>query len=541
MALGMTSCQSEEMMVETSSTARLVKVTASVSVDDPESRTSKPMDENGNLAFQWSENDQVVVFSEDGRRNLGVLTLSKGVGESSGEFEGMLSIENADRNVNAVYLGSAMTEGLGELMFDYNVDLSQQLGTLAAITDFDIMHDQTPVSLNADGTANLNFNIKSVLSLAHFYFHLPEGVTGEGPVTINGENFMNRATVDFATGNVLNPAEGAITVNPDWTVGAENNGEVFIACVPFDNITTTFSVTIGEKTYKASLAPRKYNVGKFFNGASAHGKDVYFSENGDWTVTYMDGETVFNTQTATSFAPSYTFTALEGPSKPAFNFLGWAEAKNGEVVYNAGDEFTLTRPQTEKTLYAVFEDAKAEDMTIIAWNNDGTDRNQTDVEHNHTWPFTFYLSNFDTPVREGYKFMGWATAADSNVAVETVVFNYPETLKNVYAIWEEDWHFTQYTLNYKGGGSDTQYYNSQCKTPWIFDCQSADFVDYTAPEGYTLLGWADEEGATVAKYTEGDKISTGGKEIQTKTIYPVLKKKSSGGSITAPVSPGTGY
>ena len=104
MALGMTSCQSEEMMVETSSTARLVKVTASVSVDDPESRTSKPMDENGNLAFQWSENDQVVVFSEDGRRNLGVLTLSKGVGESSGEFEGMLSIENADRNVNAVYL-----------------------------------------------------------------------------------------------------------------------------------------------------------------------------------------------------------------------------------------------------------------------------------------------------------------------------------------------------------------------------------------------------------------------------------------------------
>lgn len=148
------------------------------------------------------------------------------------------------------------------------------------------------------------------------------------------------------------------------------------------------------------------------------------------------------------------------------------------------------------------------------------------------------------PTKDNYKFMGWSDTADGIVnndytAGAEFTLTRPNTEKTLYAIWEEEWHFTTYILYYKDGATVTQFYNAEkMKTPWIFYCDSN---DYEVPEGQILLGWADEEGATVAKYTDGDEISTGGKDIQTKTVYPVLKNKASEGTITAPGSTGTGY
>ncbi len=543
--LGFSSCQNDEIMSNSTEDYEILEATATVRVDVNESRTAFPIEGN-DMEFTWTAGDRIVVLSEDGERNIGVMTLSKGEGTGRGEFTGSLRTRKSDTKVNVYYLGLKATEGLSSTMIDREFNISAQETAHKNLTDYGVMHAVTDITRNEEtGKVSMNFLVSSLVSYARFYFHLPEGISATNEaVTVSGQNIKNAFTLNYADASLTNQTEGNITITPDWTVGNANEGGAFMVFVPSVDAITEFAVTVGEKTYKAKLDAKEYVAEIFYCGGNrSHGKDIYFSENGEWTVTYMDGEQVVDTQKENSFAPSMTFTAIAGPEKDAFNFLGWAEAENGAVVYTAGQEFTLNRPETEKTLYAVWEAAKAENMTVIAWNNDGTPTKQTAVEYNHTWPYTFDLSNFDTPTRENYKFMGWAASADSKTAITSVTFNYPETVKNVYAIWEETWKESTYTLYYGENGKygkAQQYYPASGQTPWIFYCEEADY-EYTAPAGYELIGWADEEGATVAKYTPGDKITTGGKENLVKTVYPVIKKKTSEGTITAPGSTGTGY
>ena len=536
----LTSCQDDEMVNAGTEEFQTVMATATGSFG-PESRTSFPVT-NNSVKFNWSEGDQIVVLSEDGERNIGVMTLTSGADSNYGDFRGNLRTKPTDQKVHVYYLGQNVKSGLSGVAYDMSFNIADQLTAHENLTDYGFMHADAELERSTDGQVNIKFQVKSLMTYAHFYFHLPEGVNAtDENVSVAGAKVSNSFTLNFSDASFTNVAEGAIAIHPEWD---GTTGSAFMVFLPANGIAPEFNVTVGEKTYRATLPATEYEPNDFICGGNpAHGKDVYFSENGEWTVTYMDGEKVVDTQKENSFAPSMTFTAIAGPEKDAFNFLGWAEAENGAVVYTAGQEFTLNRPDTEKTLYAVWEAAKAENMTVIAWNNDGTTTKQTAVEYNHTWPYTFDLSNFDTPTRENYKFMGWGASADATTAITSVTFEYPEIVKEVYAIWDEQWKHTTYTLNYgeKGVyGKAQQFYPASGQTPWIFYCEEADY-EYTAPAGYELIGWADEANATVAKYTPGNEISTGGKDIQEKTVYPVLKKKTSEGTITAPGSTGTGY
>lgn len=535
LSMSMTSCQNEEFAsVASGDEFENIHVIATVS-RAPESRTSKPMTGNG-LECSWEENDKVVVFSKNGEDNLGVLTLETGAGEKDATFSGTLRVRPSDTDVNIYYLGRNKTEGLDNLMIDETFHINLQNGANSSITDYDIMYSAAEMKRLSDGSASLNFGLNSIVSFAHFYAHLPEGVVpaNSEAITVSGQNVFNQFTLKFANAEITNTVAGPITVNPVWETGATNEFDFFMAVLPGENVQTDFTITIGEKTYRASLDARTYNANKIFSGGKIEGKDVYFSENDTWTVTYMNGEEVVKTETANSFAPSMTFTAIAGPEKEAFNFLGWAEAENGAVVYTAGQEFTLNRPETEKTLYAVWEAAKAENMTVYGWYNDGTELKVEDVEYNHTWPFTFDLSNLDIPTRDEYTFKGWAASADSKTAITSVTFNYPETVKNVYAIWEA----SKVDVTVKGMDDD-KYLGSGTdkgvKLPHTMIL--SENLEAPTKDGYTFLGWTATKGGseiiTEVTFTNKDEL--------TKTVYAVWKKNSSEGTITAPGSTGTGY
>lgn len=465
LALGLTSCQNEEFVNETAGDqAEIVSVVATASVNaGPESRTNKTEGAD-ELEFTWAANDKLAVFSENGARCLGILTLKGEGNQATGEFEGKLSMYKTDSRVNIFYLGQQMADKLTELSVSCDFDLSMQNGAITSLTDFDIMHGQADVERSNTGNATFRFELASILSFAHFYAHMPEGVAPTNEkVTFSGSNVFNKFTLNFADGSIENTGAGNIVVNPVWETGASNEGDFYMAVVPGET-DTELSIAVGEKTYKATLDSRNYGANRIFCGGTAHGKDVYFSENGEWTVTYIDYGDASDKKDVTKigYGPSMTFKIVKDPVKAGYKFMGWSDEENGAVnpayIYKA--DLTLNRPNTEKTLYSV---------------------------------------------------------------------------------WEEEWKYKKYSLTYKDGITVTQYYSSKTETPWIFYCEESDNIDYTAPEGYILLGWADEEGAKEAKYTVGSKISTGGKDIQEKTVYPVLKKKSSEGTITAPGSTGTGY
>lgn len=457
----LTSCQNDEMVNAGSEEFQTVMATATGSFG-PESRTSFPVT-NNSVKFNWSEGDQIVVLSEDGERNIGVMTLTSGADSNYGEFQGNLRTKPTDQKVHVYYLGQNVKSGLSGVAYDMPFNIADQLTAHENLTDYGFMHADAELERSTDGQVNIKFQVKSLMTYAHFYFHLPEGVNAtDENVSVAGAKVSNSFTLNFSDASFTNVAEGAIAIHPEWD---GTTGSAFMVFLPANGIAPEFNVTVGEKTYRATLPATEYEPNDFICGGNpAHGKDVYFSENGEWKVTYIDYGDASDKKDVTKigYGPSMTFKIVKDPVKAGYKFMGWSDEENGAVnpAYTYGADLTLNRPNTEKTLYSV---------------------------------------------------------------------------------WEEEWKYTKYSLTYKDGITVTQYYSSKTETPWIFYCEESDNIDYTAPEGYTLVGWADEEGAQEAKYTVGSKISTGGKDIQTKTVYPVLKKKTSEGTITAPGSTGTGY
>lgn len=357
MTLGLTGCQSEDVLpISSNNDIEMVHVVAVADAGN-HTRTSKPMDDNGDLSFEWSKNDQIVIFTKDGATNCGVLKLKSGAGESVGTFEGQLGIPKSESEVHVYYFG-ANANNLSDIERSFDLDLSAQNGDYGHHVDYDVMHALSNITRGENSEVSLNFNIKGILSLAHFRLNLPEGSQSTADVTVNGKNMVSFATLDLATATFQDESKKCenITVTADWTKGKDNQGELYMAVVPGADIDTEFTVTTTDsKELKGAAKNRTYKENGFFNGASVNGKDIYFSEDGSWTLTYMDGEDVFYTDNVQNFGPSYTFTVTDQkPTKTAHVFVGWAESTDGEVVYYASDNLTLNRPNTEKTLYAIY-------------------------------------------------------------------------------------------------------------------------------------------------------------------------------------------
>ena len=144
----------------------------------------------------------------------------------------------------------------------------------------------------------------------------------------------------------------------------------------------------------------------------------------------------------------------------ACEFLGWATTSTAtSATYQPGDTFTTN---ANTTLYAV-------------WENPA-------------------LAQYSIPVREGYVFDGWYTAASggTQVTLSTVI----SSNMTVYAHWVIATYGVNYDANGGTGAPDTQ-----TKTHG-----EALTLSTTVPtrENYTFLGWATEENPTEVQYQPGD-------------------------------------
>lgn len=372
---GIVSCQSEDIVPQQDDNSVVVNAVAHVTVGEQTRTSFTPS--TSSFDFAWSENDQIVVISEDGTRNIGVMTLVSGAGNNYGEFEGKLNVRESDANVHIYYMGRRMTTGLKSLSVSQSYNVSAQSTTLASITDYDIMHASSSLEKDGKGNVSMDFKVRSLVSSARFRFHLPESVTATNEaVTITGRNIYNTFTLDFANAILSNKEEGkGFSIVPDWS-NAEG-GDAFMMLVPATDAVTEFAVTVNNTNYKAALDPMEYEASCFYCGGNPlHGKDIYFTKNGEWTLKYdaNGGQNGPSDMTANSFSPSYQFTIVDDtPECSGYTFLGWADTNDAtEVKYAAGSTVTITRPETSKTIYAVWKKNGAEG-DITAPSSKGTD------------------------------------------------------------------------------------------------------------------------------------------------------------------------
>ena len=135
--------------------------------------------------------------------------------------------------------------------------------------------------------------------------------------------------------------------------------------------------------------------------------------------------------------------------KDGYTFLGWEYngkmvGKNGntykssDIVANKGTETVTIDGKEYYPVYIYAKWKKAVyDLSVIAYNNDGTDNHSTDTTNGKSLPFTAPLENLNVPTRNGYTFVGWGMTPDATVTVETVTFTTPDPI-SVYAIWKKD-------------------------------------------------------------------------------------------------------
>lgn len=373
-----TACQNEEdlVMQDDEETVEL-NVVAHVSVDfGNESRTSYTPTESA-FKFAWSKGDQVIVVSEDGKRNLGVMTLIGEGGTSYADFNGVIRAKTSDKKVNVYYLGRKATDDLGNKSVNMVYDLSVQGTSLANITDYGVMHSLTDLQRDAANNATMQFSVKSKMSYARFSFHLPENVVATNEaVSVKGTHIYNGFKLGFAGAAMTEQNEGAISMVPDWSNKA--GGDAYMVFVPATAAVPEFEVTVGGILYKAWLEATDYESGYLYCGGKPfHGKDVYFSKDGDWTLIYDANGGSNAPATAKvngNFAQNYQFTvSTEIPVKEGYEFLGWADSDAAATPdYQAGGEVTIARPATTKTIYAVWKQKVAEG-NITAPGSTGTD------------------------------------------------------------------------------------------------------------------------------------------------------------------------
>lgn len=218
-------------------------------------------------------------------------------------------------------------------------------------------------------------------------------------------------------------------------------------------------------TLYAVWSPNKYEVSYHANGGT-NAPGAQSKIHG--TALKLSGQIPVKHYTVTFNANGGSGVAARQVS---CEFLGWSAGSAGTTVsYQPGSSYTAN---AGTTLYAVWKNSQ--------------------------------LSYYDTPVREGYVFDGWYTAANGGTRVNASdVISANMTL---YAHWVPVSYSVRYDAN---GGSGAP--SAQSKT------HGKDLVlSSAAPvrEGCTFLGWAVQGSGNAVRYQPGDRYTANADAVLT--------------------------
>lgn len=227
----------------------------------------------------------------------------------------------------------------------------------------------------------------------------------------------------------------------------------------------------------------------------------YDVKGGDGQPAQESQNNTFNYNASASKGVTFTVTN-DKPTREDSNFLGWADsAESAEPVYSGGETLTL---KEDKTLYAVWA-LKTYELTFD--HNDTTgDTDTLTKTHGQDLPFA------DMPVvtREGYTFLGWATAAEAQEPVYTQGSVYSENrAQTFYAVWAINKYDITFAPNGGTGGPGVlqKTHGEPLTIP----------SDTPTRDGYQFLGWATDPKADAPEYRVGEPYTAEGPS----TLYAV--------------------
>ena len=190
-------------------------------------------------------------------------------------------------------------------------------------------------------------------------------------------------------------------------------------------------------------------------------------------------------------------------TRDGYQFAGWSLEKDGKIIYSDGAEFIMKNDATV-VLYAVWEKG----AYSITYDLDGG----VESENRHSYDVDTPTFILNTPVKEGYTFIGW-TGTELSSATNKVTINIGSTGDRTYtAHWEANTNTLKFDAN---GGTGTMS-SVKAKTSETVKLPSCSFTR----NGYQFIGWSTRSDGKVA-YNDKGKYTVGTKNV---TLYAIWEK-----------------
>lgn len=220
-------------------------------------------------------------------------------------------------------------------------------------------------------------------------------------------------------------------------------------------------------------------------------KDIYYTVSFD-----VDGGTEVQSK---KVLENSKIGELPVTSKTDYEFLGWSDAKGGDV--NIDENYIVTK---DITLYVVFKDT-SEQLCTVTFSSEGTSVVPKTVKKNSV------IGELPTSSKEGYEFLGWS---DSKNGAINITENYIVTKDiTLYAIFKsEAEELCTVTFNVE---------DKEISTIKIIKNNPIGTLPIPTKEGYTFIGWVELKNST--KYITQDYVIT--EDITLYAIFEIIKEE----------------
>jgi len=251
---------------------------------------------------------------------------------------------------------------------------------------------------------------------------------------------------------------------------------------------------------------------------------VIYDANFDDNETKADEQNISGT-----YATAYDITVNGNEfDREHHTFLGWSDSREGEVVYQAGDNIHFAE-DGQQILYAQWEEHPKYNYTVIYNGNGGTlGEGQLAYGDSENLSDTYETAHRvtvdgNTFLRPNYTFIGWNTAADgfgtAYTAEEAIALTAEENTVTLYAQWQENPKY-DYTVIYNANFGENKTKADAENITGIYDVTYSIAADANGfvREGYTFIGWNTAADGSGTAYTAEQAIALTA-EANTVTLY----------------------
>lgn len=284
--MGFTSCQNEEVMPSVDNATRQVTLTITADRGDLDTRTTMGV-VNGDLVTYWENTDKLIVTNEVETgitaQNFGVLNFAGYVDEADhtkAKFSNTITLPASTKYVRLTYLGKKYTANLDSYTGDIEYSVANQTGTLADLTQNDVLYTYDPITIPTDKTNFVEEDVMLTRLLSYGYFELkdlPVDLVKGDVIKVTDPNgslvVMKKISV--------NKTQDYSSVQPTNTITitkGETGNKFYLAMVP-QTCSLQFEVTKNGIKYTATLGENEWKATEYYR-EDANNTPIAVSE---WT------------------------------------------------------------------------------------------------------------------------------------------------------------------------------------------------------------------------------------------------------------------